>query len=276
MFSLNTRNLCMTSIDATFKVNTTPQNLTDSGSSCQHSELNQKPRTEHRMFYCHCGHDIDSVTTQADLDAENYNTIKTLIESLATLLEKVIEKLAALISGQAHETSSTNIQSNDTTGTINTNNAGTSATTSIDDTSYASTRKPFKEYMSDFFKGNERLSEADLRNGIVSYQLSQSNPPLDSEYKRLFESARSSGKSVSASVASALKELSAQRSLKASDAEWVYSLSSRAAQLDDNLEYLRTTAGSSANYELKNALQIAEVNLASIQNGSLKVAMLNI
>lgn len=134
----------------------------------------------------------------------------------------------------------------------------------------------FREKLLARLSGEERLSETELRSAIVGFQLYQKSPALERDYYSALKAAEERGEPVNDAVLSALGTLSAAGGITSDEVRWVYSLSARAAQLDNNLTYLRTTAGAEPSFELQNALQIAEVNLAKIQGGLIKVPLLTV
>ena len=205
-----------------------------------------------------------------------------LIQSMVTRLEDLIEKILRGISTKPTlTTESAATPESPASGSANNNaESSTSAAANTTNETKPGSDKvetlPFKKKLSELFSDQKELSETDLRNGIVTYQLYQKSPTLEPLYKKAYDVALAAGKSSTEAVKQALQDLAKAGEITADEAKWVFSLSARAAQIDENLEYLRTTVGTGDNFKLENALQIAEVNLASIQGGRIKVPTLQL
>lgn len=131
----------------------------------------------------------------------------------------------------------------------------------------------FSEKMKLIFSNSDkkRLSEQDVRRGVVTYQLYQKDPKLADAFQSYFDAASRAGNSKDLSLQKALIHLIEDGKLPRSDASWVYSLSFRAAQLDKNENKLSNKATLGHGKSLQDAIKIAEANLAGIQNGSVSV-----
>jgi len=215
------------------------------------------------------------------------NRLFGLLETVMSRIELLIEKLLGALAAQPLPTKpATNTQTPSSSSNSQTPPAVVTGSGNTSETNNSVDQKPvepntsktlpFQTKLKQIFSGKAELSEVELRHGIVTYQLYQKSPELEGVYEKAYKSAIDSGKAGSEAEKQALFELSKAGKITADEARWVYSLSARAAQLDDNLEYLRTTAGTEDNFKLANALQIAEVNLASIQGGIIKVPTLQL
>lgn len=132
------------------------------------------------------------------------------------------------------------------------------------------TAQTFKERVSAMLINHKNLgsvSEADLQTAMIAYQLYQKDPSFESLFLTGVQEAKSRGvAAVEANKISLIAtEGSSSGKLTRSDAEWVYRLTYRGAQLDTDHASL---SGAGA-LPLDQVLQIAEVNLASIGSGAI-------
>ncbi|HMO17871.1 MAG TPA: hypothetical protein PKA63_06750 [Oligoflexia bacterium] len=136
------------------------------------------------------------------------------------------------------------------------------------------TPQSFKERVSlllDKHKAVGVVSEADLQTAMIAYQLYQKDPALESLFLRGVDEAKSRGVSAVDANKISLKatESSSNGKLTKPDAEWVYRLTFRGAQLDSDHGALKEGSSGAGTLAVDQAIQIAEVTLAQIASGAL-------
>ncbi len=132
----------------------------------------------------------------------------------------------------------------------------------------------FAEKLKQVFAGREGelIYEDELQQEIISYQLYQKDPALETQFKQLVAEAKTEGLSMAESSVSALQEFVKRGLLEAAEAEWVNGLSFRAAQLDTKQNSLASSESDSGFLLLSDALKIAEATLAGIQAGGVEAS----
>ncbi|MFN8392090.1 MAG: hypothetical protein U0136_17495 [Bdellovibrionota bacterium] len=142
----------------------------------------------------------------------------------------------------------------------------------------SSAKLPFAEKERSVLKpdANHKVSEVELRRGIVVFQLYQKDAKLADEFQSAYETAKTAGQTSTNAVKTALLQLVDQKKLSKADANWVYSLSARAAQFEGSEAALSTTTTGSHGLEVGAAIQLAERTLAGIQSGAVAVKPLTI
>ena len=112
-----------------------------------------------------------------------------------------------------------------------------------------------------------------MQYAIVSFQLFQADPKLEELFKAETQKAKEGGETTEKAIVSGLRETYRKSGkFNKPDAEWVLSLSYRAAQSDVDHKSLST----GPTLPLASALQVAEATLAGIQAGAIPVTPLKI
>jgi len=115
------------------------------------------------------------------------------------------------------------------------------------------------------------VNEADLRRGVVEFQLYQKEPALGDRFAQLYSSARSEGAAADAAVRKALIAMVSENRITRDEASWVFSLSFRSANFSGKSE-LASSGGIAADA----AIRFAESTLAGIQSGAVAVPSLTL
>ncbi len=123
---------------------------------------------------------------------------------------------------------------------------------------------------------NGRVSETELRRGVAVYQLYQKDTKLGDTLEKYYEEATKAGDAPAESLKKALSRLVEEKKLEKWEANWVYSLSHRAAQFEGSQTALSTTSKAPSGMEKAAAIKIAEAALVGIQTGTVEVKPLTI
>lgn len=113
-----------------------------------------------------------------------------------------------------------------------------------------------------------KVSEAELRRGVVSYALYFKDPALGETFDEVYANAIDSGSTPSSALERSLVNLIESGAFPREDANWLYSLSRRAANFS---ETQANTIDESGGIARDAAVQFAEASLAGIQSGAVKV-----
>jgi hypothetical protein len=111
------------------------------------------------------------------------------------------------------------------------------------------------------------VNETDLQAAIVSYQLYQKSEDAEHYFLTRLEEEKSNNKSPSEALKIALVATQEAGKISKIEAEFVYSLSFRAAQIDENLEEISEAPHGTGTMDLGHAVKFAEINLAKVIQG---------
>ena len=130
---------------------------------------------------------------------------------------------------------------------------------------------PFQEKIRQFLSpdANASISEARLQYGIMAFQLYQKSPSIEAAFQVAFAEATRDGLSTAEASKQALRTVRDDGMIEAWEADWAFSVSYRASQLDSSLNALSDTSSPTQNFDA--ATFTAEVALAYIQGGTIDV-----
>ncbi len=156
--------------------------------------------------------------------------------------------------------------------------SSSSASTTSAATGSAGAGLPFAEKEKQILKldASGKVSEVELRRGVVLYQLYQKDPKLADAFDMAYSSAMEVKGTPTSSIRAALMQLVKDGKLSKADATWVYSLSFRAAQFEGSPNALSSSTKGSHGLDRANAIQVAEATLAGIQSGSVAVRTISL
>lgn len=162
-------------------------------------------------------------------------------------------------------------------GTTSASNSGTNSTgttSASGATGSLSFADKEKEVLKTDSKG--KVSEIELRRGVVVYQLYQKDSKLADSFQTLYNTAIQNKSTPTVAVKTALNQLVKDGKLSKADANWVYSLSFRAAQFEGSQQALSTSTTGTHGLDRAAAIKIAEATLAGIQSGTVSVKPISV
>ncbi len=195
-----------------------------------------------------------------------FSQLTSMFESFISTLTKLVDKLVELTAKPAANTN--------TASTINTPVAETKPTTQTSETSpdlvsdANATKESFKDRTTKYFNETSKgtVSELKMQEAVVMYQLYQKDEEAESIFKTKLAEAKSQGKTGQSAIKAALIETEKSGKIARWESDWVFSLSYRAAQLDDNIKDLKTQ-NTGSNMPQKLAIETAERTLLAIATG---------
>ncbi len=194
-------------------------------------------------------------------------TIASILSSVSTLFEKMFTQLTTLVESLTKKIDEMKALASAPATASSGTSASTGATSGGSATAGAAPESPllFADKMKSVLKAdsNGLVSETELRRGVVFFQLYQKSPTIADRFNELHTAARSEGLSPTAAVERALKKLVEEKKLEQGEANWVYSLSFKAASLSGKSEL-----SASGGVKLDVAIQFASATLAGIQSGA--------
>jgi hypothetical protein len=113
------------------------------------------------------------------------------------------------------------------------------------------------------------VNEADLQAAVVSYKLYQKSEDAEHYFLTRLEAEKGNNKSPSEALKAALIATQEAGKISKLEAEFVYSLSFRAAQIDENLEEVSEAPHGAGTMDLGHAVKSAEINLAKVIQGKI-------
>lgn len=175
--------------------------------------------------------------------------LSSMFESFISTLTKLVDKLVDLTSKPA----------------INNKPAETSPELVSDANS---TKESFNDRTTKYFNETSKgtVSELKMQEAVVMYQLYQKDEGAESIFKTKLAEAKSQGKTGQSAIKAALIETEKSGKIARWESDWVFSLSYRAAQLDDNIKDLKTQ-NTGSNMPQKLAIDTAERTLLAIATG---------
>lgn len=116
-------------------------------------------------------------------------------------------------------------------------------------------------------RASGKVSEAELQTALIANQLHHVGDSVELLFLSTFDTSRRSGFSISEANKLALRVVAQTGSIEKKDADWVYSLTYRAAQLDKDLNSMKESHSNKGVANIQDALSISEVNLVQINQG---------
>jgi hypothetical protein len=198
------------------------------------------------------------------------SAVTLLINKLSDLVTKLIDSLKATDPSPTDQPS--------TATPPPTDSSGETTPTADKPTSGTPGSQSFAEKEKTVLKpdANGKVSELELRRGVVVYQLYQKDSALEATFEKYYAEAQKNGDTPTNALKSALSQLVSDKKLEKSEADWVYSLSFRAAQFEGEDTGLSTSTNSSHGLALNAAIKSAEATLAGIQSGNIQVKPLSV
>jgi hypothetical protein len=116
--------------------------------------------------------------------------------------------------------------------------------------------------------GIGHVNEVDLQAGVIAYQLYQKSEDAEKFFLSKLTEAR--GKmGPSEALKSALIATQEAEKISKNEAEFLYTLSHRASQLDENHTEVSKSENGAGTMDLANAMKLAEITLASVIHGKI-------
>ena len=121
-----------------------------------------------------------------------------------------------------------------------------------------------------------RVSENELRRGVITFQLYQKSPKTAEAFVESYDKLVDDDAPADLAIEKALIGLVEDGQVSRTDANWIFSLSHRAAQLDSDTATVGKSSSGKEGFDLQGAIRCAEATLAGIQAGSIKVEQRNL
>jgi hypothetical protein len=117
--------------------------------------------------------------------------------------------------------------------------------------------------------GIGHVNEADLQAGIVAYQLYQKSEDAEQYFLQKLGELETGGMNKGEAIKAALIATQESSRISRNEAEFVYTLSHRTSQLDENHDEVSLAPHGAGTMDLGNALKMAEINLAKVIHGQI-------